>query len=139
MIVCWDETRCDPLAKCHPSRTKSNLQHLYISCRTSEGDSFVRLILRQVDAIKFAFDWKKKGKEKGGKKFKSNFTTKIYEARTGRTVPTCHEQSEDDNKAFKTFRSDYQHVITSRNYLLDMYEEVHIISLFFSSLIHCIF
>lgn len=79
-----------------------------------------------MDAIKFAFDWKKKGKEKGGKKFKTNFTSAIYEARTGRIVPTRHEHSEENRKVFKTFKLDYQHVITSRNYLLDMYEQVQV-------------
>lgn len=82
------------------------------------------MLLRQIEAIKFASDWKKKGQQVGGKVFKAKFINCIYEARTSRPLPVSSSSSAEDMRSFKTFKKDYQALIAARNLLLELYLEV---------------
>lgn len=88
------------------------------------GHCFVWFVLRQIDALKFAFDWKKSGQAVGGKKFKGQYLKFIYQIRTGREAASSRQDSFEDRKKFKEFKAQHQAVITARNYLLDLYMEV---------------
>jgi len=66
--------------------------------------SFVRLYLKQIEAIQFASDWRCKGFQKGGKKYKTNFTQMTYQARTGRLPPEKNSGFPTELKAFKAFK-----------------------------------
>jgi hypothetical protein len=62
---------------------KARDSNLDTSRRHAEGHSFLQVLLQGCEAIKFAIDWKQRGRRPGGKKFKSNFACSIYKARTG--------------------------------------------------------
>jgi len=104
------------------------IDSIYLSA--VEGDSFLRFILRQVDAIEFAFDWKKKAKRRVERSSRPISQARFMKLALAELFSASHEHSEENRKVFKTFKSDYQHIITSQNYLLDMYEQIHVIILF---------
>ena len=88
------------------------------------GYRFIHGFLKQIEAIGFASDWRKKGREHGGKKFKSNFARTVYQSHTGILPPDQQASSRGEKKAFNTFKLSQRRSITSRNYLLDMYLDV---------------
>jgi len=83
-------------------------------------------LLKQWECINFAKDWKRKGQLAGGKLFKTRFTRLIYEAHTGRRAPVDNESTKEEKQLFKQFRTAHEHIITTRNYLLEMYELVRV-------------
>jgi hypothetical protein len=85
--------------------------------------SFLHKLLKQLEAIKFASDWKRKGREPGGRVYKKAFARSIYFARTGLQPPSGDDSTEDQKK-IKTFKAQQQTLITNRNHLLDMYNQV---------------
>ncbi|KIM81436.1 hypothetical protein PILCRDRAFT_89151 [Piloderma croceum F 1598] len=87
------------------------------------GYSFVRLFLKQIEAIQFASDWNHKGLQKGGKKYKTDFTRTIYQSRTGKLPPDTRSSSTSELKAFRAFKLKQRWSITSQNYLLGLYKE----------------
>jgi hypothetical protein len=87
------------------------------------GQSFLHLLLKQTEAIKFASDWKQKGREPGGKAYKTAFARSIYLARTGRQPPTDNA-SDQDLRDFKTFRTRQQKLVTGRNHVLNLFLQV---------------
>jgi hypothetical protein len=93
--------------------------------------SFLHLLLRQSEAIKFACDWKRKNREIGGKTYKNTFARTIYFTRTGRQPPSS-DSSADDKNAFKKFKTRHQRFISSRNCLLELYEKVKVQALVFA-------
>ena len=103
---------------------KARDKNLNPSHRHAEGHSLLQVLLRGCEAIKFAVDWKHRGQRPGGKKFKTNFTRSIYEARTGRKPPHSKHASKEDKVAFNKFKKQHQNTIMGRNELLKMYREV---------------
>ena len=101
-----------------------NIQILVLAQQMTNSDSLLNLILRQAEAIKFAFDWKKIGQQRGGKKYKGDFARSVYESRTGQRPPDTNRSTKEEKTAFKLFKIRQQSLITSRNYLLDLYNEV---------------
>jgi hypothetical protein len=88
------------------------------------GYCFIHNFLKQIEAIHFASDWKKKGQEPGGKKIKANFARTVYQSHTDVVPPRGQTELREELKAFRTFGSSQCRSITSQNYLLDMYQEV---------------
>jgi hypothetical protein len=87
------------------------------------GQSFLHLLLKQTEAIKFASDWKQRGHEPGGKAYKTTFARSIYLVRTGRQPPTDNA-SEQDLRDFKTFRTRQQKLVMARNHILKLFLQV---------------
>ena len=79
--------------------------------------------MNQLEAIMFALDWKQKGHEPGGKLYKTNFAEHIYFARTGHPPP-LKTNSKVDKQDFKTFKKRHQKLVTSHNFLLELYRKV---------------
>ena len=71
----------------------------------------------------FALDWKQKGHKPGGKLYKTNFAQHIYFAHTGRPPP-LETGSRVEQQDFKTFKKHHQKLITSCNFLLELYRKV---------------
>jgi len=88
------------------------------------GYSFLHQFLKQIEAIQFAVDWNNKGRQYGGKKFKTNFSRTVYEAHTGCPPPNLAGSHPDERKAFNAFKQSHQCSITIQNHLLDMYKFV---------------
>jgi hypothetical protein len=105
-------------------RLKTRDKYLDTTHRHTEGHTFLQILLKNCEAIKFAADWKRRGRQPGGKKFKTNFASSIYEARTGKRPPDPKHASKEDKIAFKRFKAQHQSLVTSRNDLLNMYREV---------------
>jgi len=59
------------------------VQILVSAQQSADRGSLLSLILRQLEAIKFATDWKIIGQQHGGKKYKGTFTCSVYEICTG--------------------------------------------------------
>jgi hypothetical protein len=102
--------------------TKECRQYLERSSQKFGGHSFLHLLLKQIEALKFARDWKRRGLRPGGKHYKSHFVQSIFEAR--RDPATENPAVNGDTCTFKSFKIQHQFNITCRNYLLDMYNEV---------------
>jgi len=98
-------------------------QFLVSSHQILRGHSFVHLILKQSEAIKFARDWKCKGQEIGGKRYKNVFARNIYFVRSGRHPPSENASSEEKT-LFKRFKRQHQRFVSSRNCLLEIYDKV---------------
>ena len=71
----------------------------------------------------FSLDWKQKGLEPGGRLYKTTFAETIYLARTGRRPPEDGD-SGADKQDFRVFKKKNQKLITSHNFLLDLYNKV---------------
>ena len=108
--------------RCDPCYTLAMQYLVSIACNIS-GDRLVRHLMIQIDSINFALDWVLKGKQPGGKTYKSDFAKVIYKAQTGRQ-PLSSTASKVDRQLFKSFKSRQQNIIRGRNYLLDMYKQV---------------
>src|SRR5882762_11681680 len=98
---------------------------MYKARQTHSGNSFVHLLFAQLNAVKFACNWKLKGQQPGGKVYKTNFSRSIYQARTGHAPPNRND-SRDAKAHFRAFQTCQKKIIMSRNYLLDLYDKVHI-------------
>ena len=109
-----------------------NIQILVSAQQTTDGGSLLNLILRQAEAIKFTFDWKKIGQQRGGKKYKGDFVCSIYESCTGQHPLDMNHSTKEQKTAFKSFKIHQQSLITSHNYLLDLYKEVSSLVALFS-------
>ncbi|KIM73049.1 hypothetical protein PILCRDRAFT_734393 [Piloderma croceum F 1598] len=81
--------------------------------RAADGGSLLSLILRQLEAIKFASDWKIIGQQRGGKKYKGAFARSVYEARTGQPLPEPSHCSKEALAAFKTFKTRQQTLVAT--------------------------
>lgn len=84
-------------------------------------------MFRQWESINFARDWKRKGQLPGGKSFKTHFTRSVYESRTGHHISQSNGGTTKEQRSFKSFRTEHERVITARNYLLEMYEQVSVL------------
>ncbi|KAH7913491.1 hypothetical protein BJ138DRAFT_1124383 [Hygrophoropsis aurantiaca] len=94
-----------------------------------DRDDFLALIVRQIEAMKFAIDWSNRGKQKGGKTWKGK-----YYADTFKEHPDAKGLNSTDKRyaiAFKAFRNRHEKEATARNRLLDLYNTV---CCFFSTL-----
>ena len=91
---------------------------------TVGGYCFIYGFLKQIKAICFVSDWRKKGQETGGKKYKTNFAQMVYHSCPGKVPPDKETSLQDELKAFCAFKLSQCRSITSRNHLLDMYQEV---------------
>jgi hypothetical protein len=95
------------------------------------GQTFAKFLIRQIEGIKFAFDWNKRGGLPGVKDFKRAFVKKSFEADpTYRLL--CREPDNDDiyNRKFAAFKTQHAKSVTARNYLLQLYQRVSNIILF---------
>jgi hypothetical protein len=83
--------------------------------------------VKQIEAIKFAIDWKRKGRQSGGRAYKRNFVQRAFdrapEHANLRPRGTVSERATYE-RALKTFRIRHGKIITARNYLLKLYEQV---------------
>jgi hypothetical protein len=104
------------------------LKYLAAGHLSLSGTSFLHGVMNRLESIKFAADWKRKGRELGGNTFKRAFARSIYFARTGRDPPTKYD-SKEDRKEFRVFRARHQLVITGRNCLLELYNKVRCLPL----------
>ncbi|KAH7913657.1 hypothetical protein BJ138DRAFT_1177941 [Hygrophoropsis aurantiaca] len=84
-------------------------------------EDFLTLLVRQVEAVKFAIDWNLRGDEVGGKRWKGKYFTKIFEEH-----PSSKDLHPDDQDvyraAFKKFKTKHERVVTARNRLLLLYD-----------------
>jgi len=87
----------------------------------------LQTLLKGCEAIKFALDWKRRGQRPGGKKFKTNFTRSIYEARTGQKPPHPKHATTEDKVAFRRFKVQHQKMVTSQYDLMNLYHEVRLL------------
>ena len=74
--------------------------------QVAHGRSLLSLVLRQMEVIKFASDWKKIGQQRGGKKYKGAFARSVYEARTGLPPPMECETVTLDSGSGKNYAGD---------------------------------
>jgi hypothetical protein len=120
-LVSHDEV-CIILLTVYSEITKESHQYLERSSHKFGGHSFLHVLLKQIEALKFARDWKRRGLRPGGKRYKSHFVQSIFENR--RDPVTENPTVNGDICTFKSFKIQHQFTITCRNYLLDMYNEV---------------
>ena len=98
------------------------------------GQSFPKFLIRQLEAIKFASNWQQRSKKPGIKKFKKGFVQRAFNA-----DPAHHLLRQDGNteeqevykKNLSTFKLKHGKMITARNYLLQLYELVFMITMCF--------
>jgi hypothetical protein len=82
------------------------------------------MLFTQWEVIKFAQDWKRKGRQSGGKSYKKQFACMVYHLRTGKQPPDKNRASKEEKATFKKFKNKLEKTITCRNYLSEMYEQV---------------
>jgi hypothetical protein len=105
----------------HPTYT--SFKFIVLSHCILSAHSFLHNLLKQLEAIKFASDWKCKGQEPGGRIYKKAFARSIYFAHTGHLPPSSDDSAEAQKK-FKAFKAQQRTLITNQNCLLDMYNQV---------------
>ncbi|PCH33649.1 hypothetical protein WOLCODRAFT_160234 [Wolfiporia cocos MD-104 SS10] len=88
----------------------------------------MHLVLSQIDTIKFAADWKRRGEDTGGKKrigqfFRRAFQTDPAHASlfNGLDAQEREEKMSELSSSFRKWRKDGEHTVTARNRLLRMY------------------
>ena len=81
---------------CH---TYPIIKFIVSSCYGLSAHSFLHKLLKQLEAIKFASDWKRKGQEPGGRIYKREFTQSIYFTHTGLQPPSSDDSTEDQKKS----------------------------------------
>ena len=98
--------------------------------------NFLHHIIRQIESIKFAFDWKEQNRLAGAKKFKTKFIQSIFADRIRSALPLVFSTSEEEAN-FKKFKIRLNRMVTMRMYLFELYCEVRvcIFILFYSHLI----
>ena len=120
-----------------------NAQHLTIAQfligaeTILSADSFLKYIIRQIEAIKFAYDWRIRSGCPGIKKFKSDFVQKSFQNISAHQSLRQYGNAEEEatyKKAFHDFKIRHGKTITARNYLLRLYEQVFVLCLFFTTI-----
>lgn len=82
-------------------------------------------LVKQMEAIKFVADWRKRGRQPGANKFKQSFTRSVYEHH-------MHQPLEElvvtpaGQKAYAEFKAAHRKYITARGYLYDLFKEVRV-------------
>src|ERR1700685_2657322 len=79
--------------------TYMTIKYIVSSHYGLSAHSFLHKLLKQLEAIKFASDWKRKGQEPGGRIYKREFTQSIYFAHTGLQPPSSDDSTEDQKKS----------------------------------------
>jgi hypothetical protein len=90
----------------------------------------LRHIVKQIEAIKFAVDWRRKGTRAGGKAYKQAFVQKAFDRDPEHSCLRINGNPEDKKiyqKTLRAFKVRYGKTITARNYLLQLYEQVFLI------------
>jgi hypothetical protein len=113
-------------------------QFLLMNESVLSGHSFLRYLVKQVEAIKFVTDWQRKGLRAGGKKYKQSVVQNAFDRVPSYDLLHPNGSLEDKKayqKLFRAFKIKHSKAITARNYLLQLYEQVNI-SFFLFLLIH---
>jgi hypothetical protein len=92
-----------------------------------EGHFFLKFLIRQLEAIKFAVDWHARESHVGGKKYKQCFIQRLFD-----TVPVHQplqsngspEQRKLYNRTLRSFKAQHRKSVTAHNYLLQLYQQV---------------
>lgn len=93
------------------------------------GQTFLKFLIKQLEAIKFASDWGQRSKKQGIKKFKKDFVRKSFDAEPAHHTLRQNGTSDEQHaykKAFSAFKLKHGKTITARNYLLQLYQQVFI-------------
>lgn len=97
----------------------------YLDALTARAiqSSFLHHIVRQIESIQFAVDWKMQDRVAGSRKFKSQFMKMAFASQSGRTLPLVLTAPQDQRE-FEKFKVRQNHAVTLRTYLHDLYVEV---------------
>ena len=90
------------------------------------GNLFLRFVVKQIEVIKFAIDWKRKGHQSGGRAYKQNFVQRAFDrAPEHANLQPCGTVSEKATykRTLKAFRIRHGKMITAHNYLLKLYKQ----------------
>ena len=96
------------------------------------GQSFPKFLIRQLEAIKFASDWRQRSKRPGIKKFKRDFVQRTFEDDPTHSELRSDGTAEEQDvykKNFSAFKLKHSKMITARNYLLQLYELVSVLTI----------
>src|SRR5882762_10802480 len=97
------------------------------------GDTFQKFMIKQLEAIKFAFDWHQQSTKPGIKKFKREFVQRSFDADPAHCLlhrdGNSHEQ-QIYKKSLSVFKVKHGKLITACNYLLQLYQQVCITTLY---------
>lgn len=85
--------------------------------------NFLHRIVRQIESIKFAMDWKMQDRLAGVKRFKADFMQSAFAGQTGKSLP-LELETPTAMAEFDKFKVRQNHIVTSRTYLHDLYVEV---------------
>jgi hypothetical protein len=92
------------------------------------ADAFLKYMIRQLEAIKFAYDWRFRSSRPGIKKFKSDFVLKSFQnffvQQNLRQYSGSDEEGSAYQNSFNAFKIRHGKTITARNLLLQLYEQV---------------
>jgi hypothetical protein len=91
--------------------------------------SYVFFVLRTIDALKFAFEWKKKLSERGGQKWKMEYRELIFQKHHEKELENFEiykpNQKKQMTRSLKSkFVRKHERVITGRYQLLELYKTV---------------
>ena len=91
------------------------------------ADAFLKYMIRQLEAIKFAYDWRFRSGRPGIKKFKSDFVLKSFQnlfVQQNLQQYGSDEEGSAYQNSFNAFKIRHGKTITARNLLLQLYEQV---------------
>lgn len=104
-----------------------SIQFLTGTISVFDGHTFLKFLIKQLEAIKFAFDWHHKGTRHGVNKYKKNFVQRAFDHEP------AHRSLRPDGsltekvaykKAFCAFKIKHGKHVTARNHLLQLYQRV---------------
>lgn len=94
------------------------MQYLDTLFQGALQSSLLHHIVRQIESLKFANDWKMQDHLARAKKFKALFTQIVF------ALFPLVLSSPAEESAFDKFKVRQNHIVTSRTYLYDLYQEV---------------
>jgi hypothetical protein len=104
---------------------------MYETSNDDKLKEYIRFVIRSINALKFAVEWKAKSSEPGGKAWKKEYRVRLYEM-TLKKRETGFEilgeaARKEKKKQFQQFVRRHEKVITARNQLLTLYRTVFFI------------
>ena len=91
------------------------------------ADAILKYMIRQLEAIKFAYNWRFRSGRPGIKKFKSDFVLKSFQnlfAHQNLQQYGSDDEASAYQNLFNAFKIRHGKTITAHNLLLQLYEQV---------------
>lgn len=101
------------------------MQSLLARRSSKQKEDFVEMIIGQIGALTFAYDWEKRGGQPGGRLYKASFVALVFNRLPQHSALNAKGTNAKrilHRKTFKQFQTRHGRDITARNTLRSMYK-----------------